>query len=53
LAQVGDTGKALSALECAAASRQVNAASVEGDSLLAPLRSDPRYDAVVRQLRGG
>ena len=53
LAQVGDTGKALSALECAAASRQLTAAAVEGDTLLAPLRADPRYAAVVRQLSGG
>ena len=53
LAQLGDKGKALTALECAAASKQVSAPLIERDSLLAPLRSDPRYDAVVRQLKGG
>jgi predicted esterase len=50
LAQLGDRGKALAALECAGASRQVSARLIEGDSLLAPLRSDPRYEAVVRRL---
>ena len=53
LAQLGDKGKALAALECAGASKQVSAPLVESDSLLAPLRSDPRYDAVVRRLKGG
>jgi predicted esterase len=52
LAQVGDKANALSALECAGASGQVTAEAIEGDSLLAPLRSDPRYDAIVRRLRG-
>jgi len=51
LAQVGDKANALSALECAGASRQVSAEAIEADSLLAPLRSDPRYDAVVRRLK--
>ena len=51
LAQLGDKANALQALECAAASRQVNAAAVEGDALLAPLHGEARYDAVVRQLR--
>jgi predicted esterase len=51
LAQLGDTARALSALECAAASKQVRADAIEGDSLLAPLRSDPHYQAVVRQLK--
>jgi predicted esterase len=51
LAQLGDKGKALAALECAGASKQVSAPLIEGDSLLAPLRSDPRYDAVVRRLK--
>lgn len=53
LAQLGDKGTALSALECAAASRQVTAAAVEGDTLLTPLRSDARYDALVRRLKDG
>jgi len=53
LAQVGDKAGALHALECAAASRQVNAAAVEGDSLLAPLHGESRYDAIVRQLKQG
>ena len=53
LAQVGDKANALSALECAGASRQVGAEAIEADSLLAPLRSDPRYDAVVRRLKSG
>lgn len=53
LAQVGDKPNALSALECAAASKQVTAAMVESDTLLVPLRSDARYDAVVRRLRDG
>ena len=53
LAQVGDKANALAALECAAASRQISAEAIEADSLLAPLRSDPRYDAVVRRLKGG
>jgi len=52
LAQVGDKANALSALECAGASGQVTAEAIEGDSLLAPLRSDPRYDGIVRRLRG-
>ena len=51
LAQLGDKANALQALECAAASRQVNAAAVEDDALLAPLHGEARYDAVVRQLR--
>jgi hypothetical protein len=50
---VGDKNSALAALECAGASRQVSVEAIEGDSLLAPLRSDPRYDAVVRRLKGG
>ena len=53
LAQVGDKANALAALECAGASRQVSAEAIEVDSLLAPLRSDPRYDAVVRRLKSG
>ena len=52
LAQLGDKPNALSALECAAASKQVPVAAIEGDSLLAPLRSDPRYEALVRRLKG-
>ena len=52
LAQTGDTAGALQTLECAAASKQVTAAMVEGDALLAPLRSEARYDAIVRQLKG-
>ena len=51
LAQIGDKTNALSALECAAASKQVTAADIESDSLLAPLRSESRYEAVVRQLK--
>ncbi|HUQ82453.1 MAG TPA: hypothetical protein VM076_14995 [Gemmatimonadaceae bacterium] len=51
LAQLSDKPGALDALECAAASGQVNAAAVEGDALLAPLHGEIRYDAVVRQLR--
>lgn len=38
LAQTGDTSGALQALECAAASKQVPAALIEGEALLAPLR---------------
>ena len=53
LAISGDKAGALQALECAAASRQVNAAAVEGDPLLAPLHGESRYDAVVRQLKQG
>lgn len=53
LAQLGDKGNALSALECAAASKQVSAAAIEGDALLVPLRSDARYDALVRRLKDG
>jgi predicted esterase len=53
LAQLGDKANALAALECAGASKQVSAEAIEGDSLLAPLRSDPRYEAVVRRLKGG
>ncbi len=53
LAQVGDKGNALAALECAGASKQVSVEAIESDSLLAPLRSDPRYAAVVRRLKGG
>jgi hypothetical protein len=52
LAQTADKPGALQALECAAASKQVTAAMVESDVLLAPLRSEARYEAVVRQLRG-
>jgi predicted esterase len=52
LAQTGDKPGALQALECAAASKQLTAADIEGDSLLMPLRGEARYDAVVRQLRG-
>ena len=51
LAQLGDTNRALEALECAAASKQVPAATVETDPFLQPLRSDPRYEAAVRQLK--
>jgi predicted esterase len=51
LAQLSDKANALSALECAGASKQVSAEAIEGDSLLAPLRSDPRYEAVVRRLK--
>jgi predicted esterase len=51
LAQIGDKPNALQALECAAASKQVTATAVEGDTLLAPLHGEARYDAVVRQLR--
>jgi hypothetical protein len=51
LAQTGDKPNALSALECAAASKQVGASAIEGDSLLAPLHGDPRYEAVVRLLK--
>ena len=53
LAQTGDKPNALQALECAAASRQMTAQTVEGDPLLAPLHGESRYDAVVRQLRSG
>ena len=53
LAQLGDKGNALAALECAGASRQVSVEAIEADPLLAPLRSDPRYEAVVRRLKGG
>ena len=53
LAQTGDRANALQALECAAASRQVSAADVESDALLAPLHGEARYDAIVRQLRQG
>jgi predicted esterase len=49
LAQLGDKTNALSALECAVMSKQVTVAAIEGDTLLAPLRSDPRYQAVVRR----
>ena len=52
LAQTGDKPGALQALECAAASRQVTVAAIETDSLLAPLRGEARYEAVVRQLKG-
>jgi predicted esterase len=52
LAQMGDKPSALAALECAGASKQVSVEAIEGDSLLAPLRSDPRYEAVVRRLKG-
>ena len=51
LAQLGDKANALAALECAGASGQVSVEAIEGDSLLAPLRPDPRYDAVVRRLK--
>lgn len=50
LAQTGDRPNALQALECAAASRQLTARTVEGDVLLEPLRGEARYQAVVRQL---
>jgi hypothetical protein len=50
---LGDKANALAALECAGASHQVSAEAIEADSLLAPLRSDPRYDAVVRRLKSG
>jgi tetratricopeptide (TPR) repeat protein len=52
LAQTGDKPKALEALECAGASKQVSAAAVEGDELLEPLRAEPRYQAVLRRLKG-
>ena len=53
LAQLGDKANALAALECAGASKQVSVETIEGDPLLAPLRSDARYEAVVRRLKGG
>ena len=49
LAQLGDEGNALSALECAVASKQVSLGAIEGDPLLGPLRSNPRYEAAVRR----
>jgi len=49
LAQLGDKPRALSALECAAASRQVPPGEIASDSLLVPLRGDPRYEAIVRR----
>ena len=49
LAQLGDKAKALQALECAAAAKVVDAATIERDALLAPLRSEPRYEALVRR----
>ena len=52
LAQTGDKSGALQALECAAASKQLTAAAVEGDPLLTPVRGDARYSAVVRRLKG-
>ena len=52
LAQTGDKAGALQALECAAASKQVTAAAIEGDTLLAPLHGESRYQAVVRQIAG-
>ena len=52
LAQLGNKADALSALECAAASGQVPAPAVERDPLLERLRSDPRYEAAVRRLKG-
>lgn len=41
---------ALQALECAAASRQLTARTIEGDALLEPLRGEARYQAVVMQV---
>jgi len=51
LAQTGDTSGALEALECAAASNQLGAAAVDRDPLLAPLRGEARYQAVMARLR--
>ena len=51
LAQLGDKADALAALECAVASRQVSVAAIDADSLLEPLRSDPRYEVAVRRPR--
>jgi predicted esterase len=51
LAQLGEKANAMEALECAAASKQVPLSAIETDPLLEPLRSDPRYDAAVRQLK--
>ena len=48
LAQTGDKAGALQALECAVASQQVPPAVVAADSLLAPLRGEARYQALVR-----
>jgi len=51
LAQLGQAANALEALKCAAASRQIPASAIESDPLLEPLRSDPRYETAVRQLK--
>ena len=48
LAQTGDKPGALQALECAMASRQVTPAAMAGDSLLAPLRGEARYQALLK-----
>lgn len=53
LAELEDATSAFQALECAAASKQVPADAIEGDPLLAPLRTDPRYDMIVRRLELG
>jgi hypothetical protein len=48
LAQTGDKAGALQALECAAASHQVPPGAIATDTLLAPLRGEARYQALVK-----
>ena len=51
LAQTGRTDDALDALTCAVAGGTLTRAALESDLLLAPLRSDPRFAAIIARAR--
>lgn len=51
-AQTGEADQALTALECAAASGALEAADLRTDELLAPLRGDERFRALLRRMEG-
>lgn len=51
-AQTGQVDEAFTALECAAASGGLAASDLRTDELLAPLRDDERFQAILRRLEG-
>lgn len=49
--QMAQVEAALDALECAAASGALSAAQLDSDSLLAPLRTESRFNELLQRLR--